>query len=265
MIDYRFAKAEDCPFLRAIWHEAFPSDTEEDIDGFLARVELSRECLVATADGKPISMVFMLPAVLKWEASRLPLQYIYAASTLKAHRGQGVFGELLNQALSIARKQGCAASFLRPAEPSLCDYYARFGYRPFFYSDTVCGEARPQELAIRQISVDEYTGVRNSHLPTVAVEWESRFVAYTAGNAVALGEQSCALCEPRGEVLFVRELLCEETDIRRHCEALAAWFGCERYECRVSAASGEVFGMILPFTDIKIETAHKPFMGLALD
>ena len=273
MIEYRFSHGKDRPFLRTLWREAFPADTDADIDAFLACVDLKRECMVAVEKDKPVSMVFMLPAVLRTGDDRFRLQYIYAAATLKAFRGRGIFGELLKRALSVALEQGCIASALHPAQPSLQGYYARFGYTPFFYSTTSSGEACAHPMEIRAVAADEYTIVRNERLPESAVEWPSRLIGYAigdeaAGMAVLLGkqgEEGCAFCRCRGDRLLVDELLCDEDQRQWYGEALAARLGCRRYECRIPAAAGDVLGMIKPFTDQRAITAPVPFMGLVFD
>lgn len=269
MREYRFADKGDIPALHTIWREAFPADADGDIEAFLERVTLPTECLVAAVDGRPVSMVFLLPAVWRCGERKMPLQYIYAAATLKAFRGEGIFGELLNKALQLAEKQGCAASFLRPAQPSLCGYYARFGYRPFFFCQTESGNAANDDVTFRRVDADEYTAARNALLPKAAVEWQQRFVDYASDDgAVVWNEEEhrgCALCKRQGDNLFIQEILCAEKERTRYCEGLAAWFGCETYTCRVSSRSGEVFGMICPLATWETQNEAIPFMGLALD
>lgn len=264
-MNYRTARPVDEPAIRRIWRASFPADSEQDITAFLSCTDLERECLLAV-DGQPVSMVFMLPARLTVGESALPLQYIYAAATLPERRGVGLFGGLLRQALSLAKVQGCAASFLRPAQPSLADYYARFGYEPFFYCDTLTGPAASLPVSATPVSANDYTRRRQAWLPVCAVQWEPRLLSgtYLLG---ARGEEGCALCEPRGEVLYVSELLCKRSEQARLCGGLAARFGCKRYRCRVPAQNraGEPFGLLRPLTAIKTDIHAVPYMGPALD
>ncbi len=263
---YRFARKDDIPALARVWENAFPDDSEKEIFTFLKTVRPEEECLLADRDGQVVAMVFMLPACLRTGTSRLPLQYIYAAATLSDFRGQGIFGGLLTAALSVAQQRGCAASFLRPAEPSLRGYYQRFGYEPFFYCRTFTGTAGSQPTAAVSVSSEEYACRREKRLPETAVLWDSRFMGGTVllGND---GEAGCAVCDSRDGVLFIRELLCDPEDEETLAASLAAAFGCGTYQCRVPAAraEGEPFGLLRPLTDFDGKNSGIPYMGLALD
>lgn len=261
MVVHRFAHETDVPALLSLWQAAFPEDTPAQITAFLSSVELASECLVAEENGAVVSMVFMLPASLQAD-TLLPLQYIYAAATLPSHRGRGLFGDLLKQALKLAREQGIVASFLHPAQPSLCDYYARFGYRPFFYCETLCGEAKTADLAVRPVSGAEYARLRERWCLPFSVIWPARFLE----NTVAVGE-GCAVCVPSGSVLYVRELFCDSEQQSESCEALAAHFGCTRYECRLPAErpTAAPFGLLCPLRPLNLGQSTIPYMGIALD
>ena len=263
----RPAVAADVPCLLTLWHEAFPEDSGRDIRLFLERIDVSQESLITEIEGRPVSMVFMLPAVLQAGQERFPLQYIYAAGTRKDYRGRGLFGDLLRQALRIAEQQGCTASFLHPAQPSLCDYYARFGYRPFFYGNELTGGASSQSMSIRRVSADEYAKARLTFAQTM-VAWEPRFVSYAVQPPcqAVMWSDGCALCTPCDDVLVIRDLLCEEEQQAAVCGALAAGFGCERYRCYATAdRQGEPMGLLRLLGNIKIPDCAAPHMGLALD
>lgn len=253
----RFAVTEDLPALRAIWVAAFPDDTPAERDAFLSHVRLPEECLVAVADGTPVSMVFSLPVTA--QAGRL--QYIYAAATLPAYRGRGVFGDLLNTALDTAREQGCIGSFLRPAQPSLVAYYARFGYRPWVYAAQECGVAAPHGAAVTTLSPEEYAARRTALLPAGAVAWDTRFVTYAAacGRAVST-DNAVALCYTAENCLIIKEWL-GEGDPAALCTSL----GCARYKRRVPThvPTAEPLALLLPFT--KAAQTAAPYIGLFLD
>ena len=261
MILHRFATVQDTAALTVIWQHAFPEDTAEDIADFLANVNLAEECLVAEEDGTVVSMVFLLPAT--WQGQTpLPLQYIYAAATLPSHRSRGIFGNLLRQALDVARQRGQVASFLHPAQPSLCEYYAAFGYEPFFYCDTLCGAAVPSSIRVKRVTAENYVTFRKAIAPLFAVEWPSRFLTNTV-----ITENACAVCVPDGERLLIREVCCSDGQYEKTCAALAHHFGCDTYECRipVSKAGEQPFGLLCPLQPIKMSVTPPPYMGVALD
>ncbi len=253
MIVKRYACTDDLAAIRAIWSVAFPEDLAADRDRFLSAVRLSEECLVAEEDGVPISMVFMLPVVYgeqRW-------QYIYAAATLPQHRGRGVFAALLNAALSQAKEQGFAGSFLHPAEPSLIAYYARFGYRVWNGVRTVSGKAAAGE-SVTLLSPADYAARRPALLPPDAVMWEPRFTAYAASCGIAVGtDRALALCYVQDGTLVIRELF---GDVEP--SALCAALGCDRFVWRCPDGD-EPFMLFLPFVSGVENTS--PYVGLALD
>ena len=124
-----YARPEQASDLKTIWLRSFPGDTGEDVDAFFSALFRPEECLVYLAEGQPVSMTFALPAVFRAQGESVPVQYIYAASTLPEWRGRGIFGRLLEFTCGQGARQGMAASFLRPGEKSLFDYYRRFDYR----------------------------------------------------------------------------------------------------------------------------------------
>ncbi len=260
MLFHRFAAEKDRDALTTIWQHAFPEDSAEEIAAFLAKVSLEKECLVAERDGAVVSMVFLLPAQLQ-AATLLPIQYIYAAATLPSHRGQGLFGGLLTEALSVARQRGQVASFLRPATPSLCEYYGRFGYRPFFFCDTLCGEAQSSNMAVTSVSAEAYVQQRDRLTMPFGVRWPARFLEHTV-----VVNEGCAVCIPTGDTLLIQELFCSPEKRNTICAALAARFGCTRYECRVPATvPGQPFGLLCPLEPLDLDSALPPYMGVALD
>ncbi len=261
-MNYRFANSEDKTVIHRIWRSAFPADEEAAVDAFLAVIDLKTECLLAV-DDTPVSMVFLLPALLKTDEKTVPLQYIYAAATLPERRGEGVFGGLLTEALRIAEIRGCVASFLRPAEPSLQHYYAKFGYEPFFYCTILTGTAAAEAVTVCKISSEIYGQERAKRVPVNSVLLEPRFLE----NTYRLGDEGYALCEPRGKVLHIPELFCEPSFQERLCRGLAAHFGCERYECRVPAESEarDCFGMLKSLRKFEPSKNAVPYMGTALD
>lgn len=150
----RFARPEDRAGLTDLWLACFPGDTVETVHAVFDRVTLETEALVIERDGIPVSMVFLLAQQYRTDAGLYPVQYIYAAATLPAYRGRGLCRTLLETAFEIGRERGQTASFLRPATPSLSDYYRRLGYRPFF---------RAQEHRFFSGRLDETAGVPQLH------------------------------------------------------------------------------------------------------
>ncbi len=251
MLVTRKATTEDAAAITAIWRSSFPQDPPEMITSFLKLVPIEYGFL-AEQDGQPVSMVYGLPAAVGGK----PLQYIYSAATLPSHRGRGVFGKLLHYALKAAQDAGCVGSFLRPAEPSLADYYARFGYRPWTYCERVRGGAR-RAVPIAKQSPHAYAVQRQAWLPSGAVEWPSFLVEYAAQSGVYATPEAWALCETVGNVLLVKEWL-GAGDPSSLCGAL----GLIEYEWVRPSEAGEVYTMLLPFTK---EELPPPYIGPVFD
>ena len=126
------ADAQEAPELKKLWRLSFPEDTEEGVAFFFQRVFQPLNCVVFRQEGRPVSMAFLLPAVLHTPEGPTALHYLYAAATRPDRRGRGLFTRVLCETFRVGRERGVEASCLLPAEQGLAAYYARFGYRPFF-------------------------------------------------------------------------------------------------------------------------------------
>lgn len=263
MSDIRFAVSRDLAAIREIWSAVFTEDSPAERDRFLKTVCLCEECMLACIDGKPVSMAFFLPAVLHVNGGEYTARYLYAAATLPAYRGRGIFSDLLNAALCTFKECGADACLLSPAEPTLVDFYRRFGFCPAFFCRTVRGDAEAAPLPIRLLSAEEYLSLRQTLLPRDCVAWERRLLSYAASCAtpIRIGDGACALVAKDGKTLRVIELLGVQDTV---CGALAQALGCEAFVARVFAETGDCFGMLLPLAQA-ITLNASPYMGLAFD
>lgn len=286
-----FVGMDASPHIIEIWADAFPDDSRGDIEDFLALALNDRSCAVWVHDGRPVSMAFFLPALLKTErGDTLNLRYVYAAATLTPYRGRGLFGKLLTQAHEKLRGDGVDACFLHPASPGLFDYYKRFGYYTRFYVNEKSFTVK--ELSCRQHinkhdiklnAVGGYAAGRNAFLREYPawVRWPEELAGYAArlalnaGGAVLSDGGCVALCEPRKNELFIREWLCRAEDGDALISALASRLGFETVTLRQPVMrsrhdDSREFGMICPLNDraadILKEIADFPaYMGLAFD
>lgn len=267
MCEIRFADARDTEAIRRIWSAVFTADSPAERDAFLDTVHLSEECVVACENSMPISMAFFLPAVLRINGNAYTARYLYAAATLPAYRGKGIFSVLLNTALATLKERGIAACFLNPAEPSLVGFYQRFGFEPAFFSRTLCGKTSLVSLSFTPLSADEYLSLRQTMLPPDHVVWEDRFLRYAASYAtpIRIGDGACALFIKATNTLRVIELLGVPPEQQVSvCGALAQHQGCDTFCARVFSETGDCFGMLRPL-DRRIPLKSAPYMGLAFD
>ena len=123
----RTAARADLPRLKQIWHECFPTDSDEYIDCFFDDL-FSEEDYVVLDDGEGAKcMCALLPCTLVLGEKTYPISYLYAMSTLPAEQGRGYASELLGFAADYCKKRGDAGIALLPADKKLTEFYARFG------------------------------------------------------------------------------------------------------------------------------------------
>lgn len=273
------SRPDQIPALKTIWAASFPEDSPELIERAFDRLYRPADCMVECRDDQPVSMAFLLPAVWHNGADAYPVQYIYAAATLPAYRGRGLFGSLLKRAHEEALRRGQAASFLRPGEPSLTAYYRRFGYENWFAADVLrLTREELDALGGRSGGITCFTlcpdyGARRDALLAAHpcwISWEERLAAQAVSTAsgVLLGPDGCALCEQVGDTLLVRELLCPSGRLADYGRALLEQFPSPRYEIACpadEARPGEAFAMWRPLSDAARRPAGAPYLGLTLE
>ncbi|MBQ9861813.1 MAG: GNAT family N-acetyltransferase [Clostridia bacterium] len=267
MNEIRFADARDLEAIRRIWSAVFTADTPAERDAFLDAVHVSEECVVVCENDVPISMAFFLPAVLHIQNRAYTARYLYAAATLPAYRGKGIFSDLLNAALTALKQRGVDACFLNPAEPSLVGFYRRFGFEPTIFSRTISGTSTTKALPIQPLSAEDYIALRQTLLPPDHVAWDDRLLRYAVSYAkpIRIGERACALCAKNNGTLHVLELLGIPSDEQTAvCGALAHDQGCNVFRARVFSEMGDCFGMLLSLGE-RIPLKPAPYMGLAFD
>ncbi len=112
----------------ALWQEAF-GDSEEYIR-FFHSSHCGCHCLTLAESGELTSALYLIDGNLCGENG----YYLFAAATLKKHRGKGCMASLLEKAKRFALENKKSFIALVPAEKSLFDYYSRFGYKTAFYA-----------------------------------------------------------------------------------------------------------------------------------
>ena len=141
-----FARPDQIPDIRRVWLKSFPEDTEEVVDTFLKRVDITEECLIYIEDDHPVSIVFLLPLALQLGGDVVPVQYIYAAGTDPAYRRRGIAGKLLNMAVEDLRQKNISPVYLLTDHT---DFYERYGWE-FFCLAQGEGEETPSRMYIHR-------------------------------------------------------------------------------------------------------------------
>ena len=110
-----------------LWETVF-GDTRAVTDAFFLNAFYPDGCFYKSADGKAVSALYLLPVTLCDKKGF----YLYAAATLAEYRGAGLMGALIKEALHYAASVADFV-YLCPAEPSLYEYYRRFGFTQTLY------------------------------------------------------------------------------------------------------------------------------------
>lgn len=277
-IRFRLATAEDLPVVRTLWQEGFPEDTAEAVDAFWRAVFGVGHCLLCEQAGTAVSMAFLLPAEAHVAKKRIPIWYVYAATTRRSRRGEGFFRRLLDEEAARAAAHDVAALFLRPGEPSLFAYYARCGFRPVVRADIFECEANElytnaPPLVLKNVERG-YAPIRNAALERLKipyVAWPGAVadlaveMARKAHGGAVFGDWGAALYELDGDTLLVRELLCAPERREQVLFSVARCMACQKIAANTPAldGGGDIFGMLRPCT------ASAPgaplYMGLTLE
>lgn len=117
--------------LRALWHEAFPTDSAVYLDYLFAN-KYRPECCRALLDGDGIaSMLHILPLWLDLRGKVIELPFLYGVATWKSRRNQGCARELIRRTVEELRDSGHCAIALYPFEHG---FYRKLGFGVLNYN-----------------------------------------------------------------------------------------------------------------------------------
>lgn len=253
----RQAQPHDLPQLVSLWQEAFLED-EADARFYFENRHQDQNMLLYEENGLVTGMLSMLPLTLVAGNNRMPVRYVFAVATRISHRGQGISTRLLQKAHEFMTAEGCAASVLVPAEPSLFAYYEKREYAPRFYLDQV--DVKATDIAdialsgqITPCSTLEYKQQRDAFFADgyLFAQWDETALGYIKhGNEHAGGgmvklrfgdETAYAVIEQRGDHVRVSEYIGEKAHYQKALALIHQQFKADRYR------------MLLPATE--------PFLG----
>ncbi|OJU13022.1 MAG: hypothetical protein BGN88_08520 [Clostridiales bacterium 43-6] len=145
----------DIPVLKRIWKEVF-GDIDEYIDLFFREKFTVENTLVYKENDTIVSMIFFPCYEIKIGTLKEKSGYICGAATLKAYRGQGIMGKLLEHSFAVMQGLGYACTVLIPANEGLYRYYQKFGYETVFYKkEMVYHPAEDMEATIGFIKTED--------------------------------------------------------------------------------------------------------------
>jgi len=186
----RQSNYNDVPTLKQLMNEVF-GDDERFIHLFF-KFFYQNNCLVYELENKIVAMAFLLPAEFSINCAShtkslqysMPVTYLYGCATAKSYQKQGFMTEIIHTAYNNICQNQEAGLFLRPATPTLFNYYQKLGFQNFFYNQTVEIEtahykqfSSPYHLIL--LSPDEYPKWRKLFLQEkTAILWGSSVFSF---------------------------------------------------------------------------------------
>jgi predicted N-acetyltransferase YhbS len=123
-MDVRLLETGDVPEAKALWKEAFV-DSDAFIDWYFKNKVLRGHSLGAFDEGGLVSVLHMIPFVIRLQGKPVSSLMIAGAATKAERRGEGHMRALLLRALEEMRRRGVFITHLYPFKHS---FYERFGW-----------------------------------------------------------------------------------------------------------------------------------------
>ena len=131
----QFAEPNRIPELRRLWSDIF-GDSDDYTALFFSRVYAPGRALIATVDEQVAAMLFFPARRMALQGKPVRVGYVCGAATRPEYRGRGIMAAMLAAAHRHMQRAGDIGAVLIPASESLYAYYAKSGYREYFYQDT---------------------------------------------------------------------------------------------------------------------------------
>ena len=242
MSDYILRDWQPCDdnALKALWKTCF-GDPDDYIESFFDLFPRQDACVVAEAEGKPVSAMYILPGqrLFPYRKKSLTAGYAYALATLPEYRSRGI-GRAVYKAVSDKILQTADAACVLPAEQALYPFYENAsGAQPLSY----VREARITKADLSGITPSmgarfptlEYQAVRSqilSGLPYALLPEEFYELMESSGVEFFVLEHGVAAAETSHGVCRILELLDPDTDGMSSIAGVARWCPAEEYIVR---------------------------------
>lgn len=127
----KFAEDKNLPTLRDMWHEIF-GDNSDFIDIYFNGLIKHNQTLIWEEGGEIAAMLYMWNYQFSYDGTAIPCYYLAGLGTLPKYRKRGIMSQLIKESNRVMKYRKIPISILVPAEKSLFDYYAQFGYVKVF-------------------------------------------------------------------------------------------------------------------------------------
>ena len=243
----RLAQKQDIPGLCEIWKQCF-SDSEEYIRTFYRENFARITVIIYEADGKPVSMVNLIDALVVGRNTQQNAKYLYAVGTLKAYRSKGYMSAVLRHIVNQAEESG-RALFLKPSSPSITEFYKPFGFYTKTYVRSV--SLTPDErrsLTCDDISFAEYNRMRDTAFEYMPyVKWDDEHINWCieenklfSGRTVKItfeDKDYFLLGYPEDNALIINETDLSVSQLQNLSGALCSLFGTETIKAYLPCSS----------------------------
>lgn len=268
--------------LKEIYLLSFTDDTKEDADFLFENVFSHAVSLTKEKDGQTASMLYLMECTVNTKDKALPFYYLYAACTHPKYRGRGLMGALLEDAKKFAEENKKEGIILKPAKPSLFDFYKKYGFDPFFKVYTALLGAEDLKKYTKcnkyELSLEQWHGLRFSVLKNISDCFltfpKDVFCAAANGCRVATDAKgSYVVYEVREDLLLCKECIVGELGaegVLAIARTLAEELNVKRAElrfppCTKLSNTGLGKTSFFSVTSNQGLTAHNPYHGFAFD
>lgn len=282
----RFATNNDIDGIISLWQEAF-GETRNEIKFFLENKFKPKNTLIFDESGEIASMLFLLEGEMCIKDTDYQAYYLYAACTAKKYRGRGFMSALLNAAKKAASDRNIRFISLLPAEDSLYNYYANFGYLPAFSKKVLtvkrCEMTDEIKLNFEPVSAASLENIReNSFKDIDRFKWDNDAVNFAFKHTKMYGgigfvsRKGYALYGVIDSKLYVKECAFTHENLT---DIIAFLFDNHKvdeiefslpynFECNLGKTVTKRNGMVLPVDSEAqniIRGVKDAYLGLALD
>ncbi|MBR5485644.1 MAG: GNAT family N-acetyltransferase [Oscillospiraceae bacterium] len=244
----RTAAASDKAAISALLHEAF-GDALEYISLFLDKRMNPDHTLLYFIDNTLAAQLFILECELVFNGTAHKCGYIYAVSTAKAFRRQGISTRLLEYCHDFLLNKGFSAAVLVPSSAELASFYAKRGYHAQGVISLAEFEfsAQPQNrnaVKLSPLTANELYRLREMWFGSGYLRWDIPSLEYILDETRFLkgnfyrfswGNKDCfASCVPLQDSLLIKELACPENAVPHLLTALGSIYQKNKFSLRLS-------------------------------
>ena len=254
MWDVEYSVKDDKERLKGLYNISFVGD-EEFAEWYFDHLWKAEQTLVIKEDGAIVSALQMLPLCFGKENTKIEGCYVFAVCTDPISRGRGLAGALIEKSTEICKDKGLEFCALIAREPTLLEYYARFGFKSVLQVSQKTGKSVRGECILLSFDhIEEISKIYRCevggilHTERDRVYWQNQMSVYKAFGLKKNGKL-IAYCfgDIRDSVFYAVEACGENTEKLVGYAAYSE--GTDEYKLlSVSNDNGVAIGCIKPLS-----------------